>query len=96
MAQNSVEKWKSPRLTACRSAGTPQRFFFSSRTFELPEGEPRSQLSVLPGLTTTRLLRLSGPQREAALSGGGFEVEQGVQRRPFVGFGLQWMHPRAA
>ena len=64
--------------------------------FELPECEPRSQLSVLPRLTTTRLLRLSGPQRQAALPGGGFEVEQGVQKRPFVGFGLQCMHPRAA
>ena len=69
-------------------------FFFFYGLFELPECKPRSQL--LPGLATTQLLRPSGPQWQAALSGGGFEVEQGVQRRPFVGFGLQWMHPWAA
>ena len=78
----------------CPSPSNTTIFFYG--LFELPECEPRSQLSVLPGLTTTRLPRPSGPQRQAALSGGVFEVEQGVQRRPFAGFGLQWMHPRAA
>ena len=32
--------------------------------------------------------------RQAVLSGRGFKMEQGVQRRPFVRFGLQQMHHR--
>jgi len=70
------------------------RIFFS-RTFRAAQRkvlQPWSQLTTLLTGYELRTSPASGPKRQAALAGGGFVVEQGVQRWAVAGFWLQWVH----